>query len=218
VPAELDAEQNLILLCSAHHTEIDRDVDRWPAARLLAAKEAHEAEIRQRIQRVGTLLDVDSYPAELSALVLTSSRSRPLYGSVGEADFAMSWLSRLVEGYQYKFGTLPPIETVVLKRLDQSSIDSLAARRLLDPRFGDRLQGNIDRLHTVLREAGISLELRYWTGGSIPPFHGWLHGDTTMRNSWARGTEGHWHVRTPLRSFSRELAPDMVDLTLAEFQ
>jgi hypothetical protein len=54
-PMDLDARdayENQILLCPTHHTEVDAQPRAWPASRLRAIKDSHEAGIERQTQRL----------------------------------------------------------------------------------------------------------------------------------------------------------------------
>lgn len=53
--AERDEYHNLILLCPNHHTEIDRNIEDWPAERLYIAKSKHELWVTE------TLSETENY-------------------------------------------------------------------------------------------------------------------------------------------------------------
>ncbi|GCD15060.1 hypothetical protein BvCmsSIP082_01777 [Escherichia coli] len=49
---ERNSYHNLILLCPNHHTEIDRNVEDWPAEKLYNVKSAHELWVSETLSRV----------------------------------------------------------------------------------------------------------------------------------------------------------------------
>ena len=48
--AERDSVHNLIFMCTDHHTVIDKVEADWPTATLVAIKESHEIQVRQRME------------------------------------------------------------------------------------------------------------------------------------------------------------------------
>jgi hypothetical protein len=164
------------------------------------------------------LVDVEAYTTILTEAVIKASVSTPLFGSVGKADFAVAWLPRLFEGYQYKTGLRPRISEVILKRLADDNIARLVTAGLLDPRFAEALNANIERLQVALADHQVALKVRHWMAPGIPPFHGWLFGDTLLRNAWARGSGGFFHVMTPLVLYEKKATTDEIfETTYAHF-
>jgi hypothetical protein len=87
----------------------------------------------------------------------------------------------------------------------------------LDPSFGTRLDANLTRLRRILDELSIPMHVMTWDGSALPPFHGWMFAGYLLRGDWARGALGHYHVRTPLKLYTRDSAPDLFELTHAYF-
>lgn len=213
---KLNEYENLILLCKNHHKMVDDQPETYTADTLREMKRKHEESIQKRLEGEADIYDVEGYMKLLTAVVRQSDSRNDLYASVGEADFAASWLGRLFEGYQYKTVGPPMIKRLVVKRLHAGAIAELVKQRKLDPEFGERLAGNMKRLETSLAEAGVPIEVRFWF--EVPPFHGWLYGNHLLRNQWARGPDGYYHVRTPLRYYTGERHPEVLSLTLAELE
>jgi len=214
---EADAVSNLILLCEKHHTEIDSAPEAFPASRLFAMKGEHEDAVTLRLEGTSELLEVEAYTRLLTEELRRLPIPTTLFASIGEGDFATSWLGRVFEGLPYKSARPFRISRFVVKRLSEQAVASLTAAGNLDLSFGARLEFNLERVRAVLAEAGVPLEVRFWDDLGLPPFHGWVVGDLVLRNRWARGTGGHWHALTPMMMFTRSKAPAMHELTLAEF-
>lgn len=141
---ERDSVQNLIYLCTDHHTIIDKVAADWPTATLIQLKETHERQVRQAIE--ATFADV-SFP---------------------ELENAVSWVAGQAPAPNGSFDLLAPDEKVKKNSLSNGSrhiiaagltsratvSDYVEAEAQLDPDFPDRLKAGFLAEYYARRQEG----------------------------------------------------------------
>ena len=190
---------------SASILDLLRAVDRLCGSSLV---QAH----RQQSDRE---LGMAEYTTLLEHWIRTAPQPPLLMGSVGEADFAQSLITRVFEEYGSRPHGQKLLGGVEIKRLSDKLITQLVNEKLLDPLFPDNLRFNLARIETTLKRYGVQLKVTEWA--VMPPFHGWLLGDHVVRSSWGRNPDGLLHVRTTVRHYTRSGNSSMWEDTFRAF-
>lgn len=164
----------------------------------------------------GKLLEHEERIALLNQLVCHAPESAVLYGSVGGAGTAYSWLSHVFEGSEYRPQRQPKISKIVIKRLHPDVVRQQVEQGRLPPGFEARLSLNLQAIASKVQSRNVELEVQYWPA-CPPPFYGWIFSNHLLTASWNHGTGGYWHVHTPMRYIPRDMDEATFDAFAAMF-
>lgn len=135
--SELDAYDNLILLCPTHHVEVDKDTNAWPAARLRATKTDHERWVSEQLGAGGiSVAPIDN------TIFLNQRETSLVEASRGHVAMVLSLTPLRVSG-----DALDPLNDKVVEVLEQ-------ARLPKDFRQGEQ----VNRYRTRPTEYGVANE------------------------------------------------------------
>jgi len=156
----------------------------------------------------GKEMENPEYSKVLGDAIKLAKNPTALMGSVGEAEFARSFITRLFDEPVSRGLPKPSISRVMLKRLSNELVETKTKEKTLDPEFGATLTGNLGYIKNTLDRYSIELQVLDWKCFT-PPFHGWIFGDHVFRNSWELSPSGVFWVRTVLRYYTKAGTPKM---------
>jgi class 3 adenylate cyclase len=154
------------------------------------------------------LLSLREHPEKLLSMITGGSEPSPLFVSAGDLDFISGWIERVFYEAQAFGSQKPKINHIIIKRISDDAIASLAAIGGLPGGFEARMRANIRAMKDspVLQHEGLVVTERTWN--RLPPFHGFLYSDHALVGPWETGLGGILHHKTRLAYFSRTMAPD----------
>lgn len=168
-------------------------------------------------RKKATWIGVSDYTKALTNAVSEQKHDGTLYVSVGTGDFLTPWIRRLY-AESVTDTKCPRIQRLIVKHIDLDKARGLEALKILEPRFVDKLQLNIETLQSdlALKSYGIEVEVRHWP--TMPFFHGYLVGKEFLIGHWQFGHGGQLHVRTPLFKSSEEKLPSVYKFVKEQFE
>jgi transcriptional regulator with XRE-family HTH domain len=157
---------------------------------------------KDRGQIQGKEMENPEYSKILGDAIKDANNPNTLMGSVGEADFALSFITRQFVERENRGLSKPSISRVILKRLSNRLVKTKIMQKALDPEFGTKLDWNLKQIKKTLNQHNIELQVLNWESFP-PPFHGWIYGNHVFQNSWEGNAAGVFHVKTVLRHYTR---------------
>lgn len=155
----------------------------------------------------------------LTKIVTRSKAPAVYFTSVGEADWVVSWLTRLIADHLEGGRPAPKISRLVVKHVPLTLATEFEMKGLLAPGFARRLEGNLGLLRedAGLRRLKIGAETEEWSKFP-PPFHGHLYNDWAVVARWTVDDASRLHVRTQMCAFHRSSAPVRYEEIKARFE